>query len=142
MDGSYPTGLLPAVAVDLNRLGEYGLALKACETLTDRNPAHHQAHFGTAYYRCRLGAGPEAIIPALAMAMDLAPDVLHYRLNLAFALADAGHPEEAHVLLEAVDLEEVRPCACWLRRIRDVCEQVGDSARAWVCDRLLASLAG
>jgi tetratricopeptide (TPR) repeat protein len=140
--GSCPTGLLPTVAVDLNGLGEYRLALKACETLTDRDPAHHQAHFGTAYYLGRLGAPPEALIPPLAMAMDLAPHVLHYRLNLAFVLAEAGRPDEAHALLTAVDLERVLPCGCWLRRIRRICEQVGDSARAWVCDRLVQSLPG
>lgn len=136
--GSCPTGLLPAVAVDLNRLGEYRLALKACETLTERDPSHHQAHFGTAYYLARVGASPEALIPPLAMAMDLAPEILHYRLNLAFVLADAGRAEEAHGLLTAVALEEVR-CPCWLLRIKDICKQVGDYGRAVTCTGLLGT---
>ena len=48
--------LLPAVAAGLGRLEDFDLALQVCERIVAENPAHHQAFFGIAYYRNRLGA--------------------------------------------------------------------------------------
>lgn len=42
----------------------------------------------------------EALIPHLAMAMDLAPNILASRMNLAFAWADAGCFNEVHELIK------------------------------------------
>lgn len=119
------TGMLSAWAARLGCLGRYKAALKVCRRITDLDPAHHQVFFGIAFYLCRLGFSPKALIPHLAMAMDLAPNVLHYRLNLVFAWADAGCHNEAHELLKPVALEDVR-CPCWLARMLAIFQRCGD----------------
>jgi tetratricopeptide (TPR) repeat protein len=130
--GDCPSALLPGVAAALNSLGEYLLALTACRTLADREPEHHQAFFGIAYYLSRLGAPPCAVVAPLAMAMDLAPGVLHYRLNLAFAWADLGNFVKARDLLTPVAVEEVRS-PCWLLRMRNIFERAGEHQKALDC---------
>lgn len=133
------TDMLSAVVARLGALDKYELALKVCRRITDLDRSHHQAFFGIAFYLCRLGFSSEALIPHLAMAMDLAPNALHYRLNLAFAWADVGCPHEAHELLKPVALEDVC-CPCWLRRMQRIFERVGDHARSVVCQVRLSCI--
>ncbi|MCI0464082.1 MAG: tetratricopeptide repeat protein [Gemmataceae bacterium] len=131
------TGMLSALSARLGALDKYASALKICRRITDLDPTHHQAFFGIAFYLCRLGFSSEALIPHLAMAMDLAPQVLHYRLNLAFAWTEAGCHQQAHELLKPVALEDVS-CLCWLARMRHIFERVGDHERAAACRQRLA----
>ncbi len=133
------TGMLSAMAARLGALGRHEAALEVCRRITGLDPAHHQAFFGIAFYLCRLGFPPEALIPHLAMAMDLAPDVPHYRLNLAFAWADIGCHREAAELLAPVPPAAVR-CPCQLERMRAVFERAGDGERARACQERLAAL--
>lgn len=131
-----PSSLLPSVAAALNCLDAYELALQACRTLTDRDPTHHQGFFGTAYYLSQLGAPPEELLTPLAMAMDLAPDMLHYRINLAFVWAELGDLSLAHELLGPIAIEQVAS-PCWLIRMHTIFERVGDHLRSLQClDRL------
>jgi Flp pilus assembly protein TadD len=133
------TEMLSTVAARLGALGRHEGALRVCCKITDLDPSHHQAFFGVAYYLSRLGNPPEALIPPLAMAMDLAPHIHHYRINLAFALAQAGRQDQAHELLKVVPLEAVR-CPCWMRRMQAIFESVGDHARSLVCQVRLSCL--
>lgn len=135
--GLCPTCWLPSVAAGLNALADYAWALKACRILTDRDPTHHQGFFGIAYYLSKLRQSAELLIGPLSMAMDLAPRVLHYRLNLAFALTKVGRLAEAHELLLSVTPKDVH-CPCWLRRMQAIFEQAGDKKRAHDCQEILA----
>src|SRR5262245_33349106 len=129
---SCPTDLLPNVAASLNKLEQFELALQACEQLTQRNPANHQAYFGIAYYLRKLGALPAKLLEPLAMALDLAPQTVHYRINLAFVWAELGDFDLARQILGPVAIDEV--CApCWLRRMQAIFERVGDRRRAGEC---------
>ncbi|MBY0526131.1 MAG: tetratricopeptide repeat protein [Gemmataceae bacterium] len=130
--GRCPTGLLPCVAAALNALGQHELALNACETLAERDPSYHQAYFGIAYYRARLGASLDELVAPLAMATDLAPQHMHYRINLAFVWAAKGDFDRAHELLQPVVLERIQ-LPCWLLRMRTIFERVGDHQRALEC---------
>lgn len=51
----FPTSLLPRLATGLGRIEEYRLALGVCRKLANRQPNHHGAFFGMAYYLSRLG---------------------------------------------------------------------------------------
>jgi len=138
-NGQTPTALLPGIAAALNGLGEVALALEACEVIVQRDPACHQAHFGLAYYQARLGAEPAELLEPLAMAHDLAPHILHYRINLAFVWAELRDFTLAGALLKAVDITTVR-CPCWLVRMRAIFEQGGDCDGAQACSAQLRRL--
>jgi len=133
------TEMLSAIATRLGAMGRYEAALRVCCKIKDLDPSHHQAFFGVAYYLSRLGNPPEALIPSLAMAMDLAPHIQHYRINLAFALSQSGRHDEAHELVKAVPLEAVS-CPCWLRRMQQIFQRVGDHGRSLVCKVRLSCL--
>ena len=92
-----------------------------------------------AYYLNHLGNPPEALIEPLAMAMDLAPHVLHYRINLALVVADAGSQAHACELLKAVPVERIG-CPCVLRRMQDLFERAGEHGRSLACKVRLACL--
>jgi tetratricopeptide (TPR) repeat protein len=129
--------MLCRLAARLGDLDKNSAALHVCRKITKLDPARHQAFFGIAYYLCRLGYPPQALIPHLAMALDLAPNTLRYQLNLAFAWAEIGCDQEAHALLNAVNVEDVC-CPCVLRRMREVFERVHDHAQSLVCQVRLA----
>jgi len=135
-----PSVLLPSIAASLNALGAYDLALQACRVLVARDPANHQAHFGIAYYLARLGAPPEELIAPLAAAMDLAPTVLQYRINLAHAWTKLGHPGLADDLLAPIGVEELT-CACWLKLLRGLFRRIGNHQRAAECTCRIRALA-
>jgi tetratricopeptide (TPR) repeat protein len=127
-----PTELLPKVVAGLGQLEEYEPALKVCRRLVDRNPSHHAAFFGIAYYLALLDSPPGPVLEALHRAFDLAPHVLVYRLNLAWLLAGVGQGENAYALLCAVPVEEVS-CPFWLRRMLAVFETAGDEHLSQAC---------
>ena len=131
------TRLLSLVAVRLGALNEHSAALKVCRRIVDLDPRHHQAIFGIAYYLYRLGFSSRTVIPHLEMALALSPDILSYRLNLAFALFENGCDRRAHELLRPVAVEDVSSPCC-LQRMRQVFDRVGDHARALVCRVRLA----
>lgn len=137
--GQCPSELLPAIAASLNKLGQYKLALQACRTLTRRHPHHHQAHFATAFYLNRLGANPRLMIGPLNRAMDAAPHLLHYRINLAFAWAEAGEIAAAANLLAPLHADDIC-CPAWLRRMHAILHAAGDDALADACSRQLDRL--
>lgn len=128
-DGRCPTELLPAVASGLGGLGEHVPALEVCRELIRRDPFHHGGHFGVAFYLRRLGLPPEAALPAVAKAHELAPDLLLYRIALASLLDYVGRREEAYELLRDVDPGVVR-CRCCLRRMTAILRDAGDASRA------------
>jgi Flp pilus assembly protein TadD len=133
------TEMLAAIAARLGVLGRYEAALRVCCKIKELDPSHHQAFFGVAYYLHRLGNPPKALIPPLVMAMDLAPHIPHYRINLAFALSQSGRHNEAHELLKTVPLEAIS-CPCWLRRMQQIFQRVGDHGRSLVCQVRLSCL--
>jgi hypothetical protein len=128
--------LMPTVAAGLGVLQEYRLALEVCCQLSERQPDHHAAYFGVAYYRARLGGPAAAVLAPLAMAYDLAPHVLRYRLNLAFVLAEVGRRDDAYALLRHIAVDMIR-CPCGLRRALDIFAWAGDCANAQACQVLL-----
>jgi Flp pilus assembly protein TadD len=131
--------LLARVARCLGALGRDAAALAVCRKLTRIDPANHSAHFGLAFYLQRLGASPESLIAPLAMALDLAPEVAAYRINLAFAWAKLGRTRQAYELLMKVSLETVG-CSCTLQRLRAIFDSIGDHARSLVCQVRLSCL--
>lgn len=135
-----PTELLSGIAASLNRLRKFKLALKACRILTDRRPDHHQGHFGTAFYLSCLKMPPRYLVAPLRRAFDLAPDLLHYRLNLAFVLAALKRGDTARSLIASVDLAKLH-CPVWVDRMKALFDEVGDRANVGACDRRLQELA-
>jgi Flp pilus assembly protein TadD len=133
------TSMLSAIATRLGGLGRYESALEVCLKIKRIDPAHHQALFGVAYYLNHLGNPPEALIEPLAMAMDLAPHVHHYRINLAFVLADTGRVDQACELFAGVPLELIN-CPCVVRRIKDLFERNGDWGQSIRCQARLSCL--
>ncbi|HTU92643.1 MAG TPA: hypothetical protein VMF69_21355 [Gemmataceae bacterium] len=133
------TGVLAAVATRLGALGRHESALGVCRRITVLDPSHHATYFGIAYYLSCLGHPPQALIGPLAMAVDLAPHVLHYRVNLALAWSDAGVPEKAYDLLKSISLEAVS-CPCCLRRMQAVFNSVSDYGRSLICRVRLSCL--
>jgi len=129
VDARCPTDLLPAVASGLGGLGRHEDALKACRELIRRDPSCHEGHFGVAFYLRRLGMPPEAALPSVATAFELAPDLLLYRISLAALLDHVGRRDEAHDLLRDVDPGAVQ-CRCCLRRMATILRDTDDPTRA------------
>jgi tetratricopeptide (TPR) repeat protein len=124
-----PVPLMPRVAKGLGRLGEHGLALRVCERLVAVRPGHHAALFGVAFYKSALGAPPEEILPYVAAAHELAPQVCSYRVSLASVLALLGRCEEAYEVARDVPAEQVH-CPNCVRRLVPVFRRLKDRARA------------
>lgn len=131
-DGRCPTPLLPAVAFGLGALGDHETALEVCQELSRRDPTRHEALFGIAFYMRRLGHPPEAVIPVVARAHELAPRLTLYRVLLGSLLAGVGRQKEAYDLLRGVAPESVRCCGC-LRRMMAVFRLAGDESRYIAC---------
>ena len=118
-DDQTPTDLLPAVAAGLGLLGEFGPALQVCLELTRRCPDRAEAHFGVAFYLRKLGRSPDSVIPVVARAYELSPDVPLYRVTLATLLDHLGRREEACELLRELDFSTVS-CRCCLQRMTTI----------------------
>ena len=127
-DEKCPTTLLPAVAAGLGSLGQNEAALAACRKIVRRDPEHHHAHFGVAFYLRRLGRPLQAVIAAVSRAHELRSRVSLYRLSLAALLDHSGQREEACDLLRDVDPTAVQCRAC-LRRAMAIFQEAGDWER-------------
>lgn len=127
-DAHCPTTLLPDVASGLGGLGEYEAALATCRELIRREPGHHQAYFGVAFYLRRLGASPYAILPDVIRAHELAPEVPLYRITLAVLFDTIGWREDAYDLLRDIDPCAV-PCRCCLQKAMAIFRDAGDRPR-------------
>jgi tetratricopeptide (TPR) repeat protein len=127
-DERCPTTLLAAVAAGLGGLGEHHDALEACREIIRRDPEHHQAYFGVAFYLRRIGRPPRAVLPAVLQAHELAPDIPLYRITLAALYDHLGRREEAYDLLCDVDPGVVR-CCCCLQRAMAIFRHQGDDER-------------
>ncbi|MBL8793812.1 MAG: hypothetical protein JNM56_07905 [Planctomycetia bacterium] len=127
-DDRCPSSLLPKVATGLGRLGEYWTALQVCRKLARLQPTHHAAYFGLAYYMAKLDYPSECYLRHLVRAHQLAPELLPYRINLAMLLADLGRAEHAHRLIRELPAAAIA-CTCWLHRLIDLCDTVGDDAQ-------------
>jgi len=120
-----PTSLLPSVASGLGGLGQHEAALAVCRKITRRNPAHHHAHFGSAFYQRKLGRPFTSIIASVSRAFELAPHVPLYRVTLAALLDHVGRREEACELLRDLNPGAIQ-CRCCLRRAMTIFQQSGD----------------
>ena len=118
-DDCCPISLLPAIASGLGDLGEYEAALDACRDIIRRDPGHHQAHFGVAFYLRRLGQPPQEVLPAVIRAHELAPDEWLYRVSVAVLLDAGGFREEACDLLRGIN-PCAAPCRCSLRKVTEI----------------------
>jgi Flp pilus assembly protein TadD len=123
-DGRCPTELLPSVAAGLGGLGENAAALDVCRELLRRDPSAHEASFGVAFYRRRLGEPPVAVFDDVARAHELDPANTLYRVTLASLLDLLGRREEACDLLRDLDPNAVR-CRCCLRRMMGILASSG-----------------
>jgi len=127
-DERCPTSLLPAVAAGLGNLGQNEAALAACRKIVRRDPEHHHAHFGIAFYLRRLGRPAPAILAAVARAHELAPQVVLYRMTLAVLLDQAGRRDEACDLLRSLDPSTIA-CRRCLHRAMAIFQDAGDWSR-------------
>jgi Flp pilus assembly protein TadD len=118
-DPACPDELLPELAAGLGYLGMYGAALATCLELVRRAPSMAEAHFGMAFYLRRLGQPAEAILPVVARAHELAPEVPLYRISLATLLDHSGRRDEARELIRDLDLDQVSCRGC-LRRMTTI----------------------
>ena len=114
-----PDALLPEVAAGLGHLGLYAEALATCRELARRAPAMAEAHFGMAFYLRRLGRPPAEVLPVVARAHELAPEVALYRISLATLLDHVGRRDEARELIGHLDLDAVSCRGC-LRRMTTI----------------------
>jgi Flp pilus assembly protein TadD len=124
-DQRCPTTLLPAVAAGLGSLGQNEAALAACRKIARRDPEHHHAHFGIAFYLRRLGRPVQAIFTAVSRAYELAPQVVLYRVTLAVLLDHTGRRDEACDLLRDLDPGAVH-CRSCLQRAMAIFQEAGD----------------
>jgi Flp pilus assembly protein TadD len=131
-DPRCPDGLLPEVAAGLGYLGLYGAALATCQELVRRSPELPEAHFGEAFYLRRLGRTAEAILPIVARAYELAPEVPLYRISLATLLDHVGCRDEARELIRDLDLDTVSCRGC-LRRMTTIFLAAGQDRRSEGC---------
>lgn len=90
-----PTAVLASLAAGLGKVGDDQRALEVCRELVSREPGNHAARFGVGYYMSRLGHEPEAILPHLEHACQLAPNNASYRANLALVQLALGDSENA-----------------------------------------------
>ena len=134
---AFPTSLLPRLATGLGRIEEYRAALKVCRTLACREPRHHAAFFGMAYYLSRLGYPQRSVLARLRQAFRLAPDMLLYRVNLACVYADLGRIRAAHGLIRDLNPLAI-PCPCWLRRLVRIFDLAQDHAHGETFGQVLA----
>lgn len=131
-DPACPSELLPAVAAGLGQIGEFGPALGVCLEMARRDPGLAEAHFGVAYYLRRLGRPAEVVLPIVARAHELSPDVPLYRVSLATLLDHVGRREEACELLCDLDLDSVSCRGC-LRRMTTIFLAAGEDRRGEIC---------
>jgi Flp pilus assembly protein TadD len=131
-DARCPTELLTAVASGLGGLGDHETALETCLELIRRDPEHHQAYFGVAFYLRRLGRPARGVLPAIQRAHELAPESPLYRITLAAILDHIGRREEAYELLRVVDPAVVQ-CGCCLHRMLVLFRNAGDLPRSVAC---------
>lgn len=123
-----PTPLLNKLASACGQIGEYELALHVCRVLNSRLPDHHGALFGIAYYLTRLGHPLDEVVIPLSLAMDLAPEMLSYRINLACVWTDLGEIGKAYDLLKEIAVDQVDH-PCWLRKMALVFKHFDDLVR-------------
>lgn len=127
-----PTEMMGALAAALGSIGEDQPALDVCLDLTRHVPSCHEAHFGVAYYRRRLGAPVESIYPEVLRAHEIQPASPLYRITLATLLERFGQREEAYDLLRDVNPASVS-CWCCLRRMAAIFRVAGDRQRGEAC---------
>ena len=121
--GRCPLPLLAEVARGLGRVGADDLALGVCQRLTRLRPGQHSAWYGVAFHLGRLNRPPAEMLSPLRTALDLAPNVVHYRVSLTLAYASVGLLDEAGELVATIDPESVR-CACQCRELMELCERI------------------
>lgn len=138
-ESAQDTQLLSWIATRLGGLAKYESALQVCYKIKEADPNHHQAHFGVAFYLNLLGNPPEALIFPLERALELAPEVLQYRINLASVLFESGRHNQARDLLQPIALETVT-CPCLVRRMQEIFERLGDGPRTLLCRVRLSCL--
>ncbi|WP_435016132.1 tetratricopeptide repeat protein [Tundrisphaera sp. TA3] len=128
-DRACPTDLLPNIASGLGSMGEDEEALNTCLELLRRDPNYHQAHYGVAFYLRRMGRPPRAMLPMVARAHEIAPEVALYRITLACLHHDLGNGREAYDLLRDVDPSAYH-CRCCVERAAKIFRNHGDDERA------------
>jgi tetratricopeptide (TPR) repeat protein len=121
---SCPTAILSSVASGLGCTGDAEAALEVCRELTLREPDHHEAYFGMAYYMRQLGRESGEILPLIARAHELSPEHPVYRVVMASLLAQLGNFEEACMLLRGVGPAAVT-CGGCLHRIMAILDRGG-----------------
>jgi len=119
-----PTALLAPLASGLGSVGDFERALAVCQEMIRRDPARHEAHFGVAFYRRRLGQPVRDVLPAVRKAQELEPNSTLYRVTLATLLDHLGETEEAFELLRDIDPASIRCCRC-LKRAATIFQKAG-----------------
>jgi tetratricopeptide (TPR) repeat protein len=135
-DEQAPICLLPKVAARLGQMLAHAEALDVCRTIVRRDPDHHGAHFGIAFYLRQLGSPLAELLPQIARAQELAPDVPLYRIALASIMQELGESEVAGDLLRDLSPDTLG-CPWLLKRMALLLRVSGDHARARDCARRL-----
>ena len=141
-DTSLSILLLLHVASGLNAVDRPDLAMEACRNAMKRDDTVAQAHYDLGFYAGRCGY-PDEVIESLARkAVDLAPDVVRYRVGLAGLLWRQDRTDEAYEFVRNLvndDLVSIC-CSCCLKRIIDMYERAHDYRRVVVCRQRLLQL--
>ncbi len=137
-----PTHLLPNLAAGLGRLGELHLALDVHRERAHREPDCDKPLFAVAQYMHRLGYPVELIVPIVQKALELAPDRILYRVDLALLLQQCGDHEQAYQLLTAVVPDQLATVHCppRLHGLVKIFVLAGDDARLNVCESKLSEI--
>jgi tetratricopeptide (TPR) repeat protein len=130
--GRSPTPLLPAIASGLGSVGDNESALEVCRELSRREPTHHEAFFGMAFYMRKLRYPVAMVMPVVTRAHELAPRSIPYRVLLASLLASIGEYQQASDLLRDIPPDSVH-CRCCLRRMMTIFHLAGEHTLADAC---------
>lgn len=134
-----PTQLLPAVSSGAGAIGDYACALNVCRQIVRREPDHHAAIFGIAFYMEKLDYHPEEIVHWVKEAFRLRPQSVTYRLSYASTLEYLGRVPAARELLVDIDVRSIH-CSRILNRMAEIFAKAGDAASTCRCASRMAAL--
>ncbi len=123
----------------LEEIGARRAAWTICRRTVQDFPDEAQAWFDLSYIMGRLGCPFPQIESAALRAINLAPQVVKYRMSLASALHQRDRVDDALLLVQRFGAEQIEgvECECCVERLQLMFESSGDWQRAMLCrDRL------
>lgn len=131
----FGTERLPEVIRGLATLGDDRRALTLCREAVESNPDCEEAWHRMACYMSKCGYPKETLVPVLRKVVDLAPDVIQFRVEFATLLVELGQDEAAfHVLsrITRTQIQVISTASC-LYKIATLFMAIGDASRFEEC---------